>query len=121
MLCPALGPYPAAAEVDHTADTRIELEWDEELFALVGPPNEEPPPGHRPRRLPGNVTFRWHGDEGLHDRTCDARGNRLTFLTAGELDALRPAAKATASWWNQAVFAFIAALPAETPVVLFWD
>jgi hypothetical protein len=45
----------------------------------------------------------------------------LTWVPAGELAALAPPpAAAGGGGWNAAVFALLAALPADTPVVLFW-
>jgi hypothetical protein len=120
-LCPARQPYPTQGDVEHLADTRLELEWDEPLFAAIGPPLGPAELRRcKPTRLPQNVVFRWLGDEGLQERTCDARGNRLTHVQAGTLAAVARRSASRESAWNRAVVAFLAALPHETPVVLFW-
>jgi hypothetical protein len=121
FLCPRVRPFNEPhVDDDFLADTRIELAWDEALFAAIGPPLEETA-GRRcqPRRLPSNVTFRWLGDDGLQVRTCDARGNRLTYVPAGELADLQDLFGDRIPW-NEAVHSLLARLPRESPIVLFW-
>jgi len=99
------------------------MAFDDELFAMIGPLSG--PPERRlcePRRLPGHVSFQWLDDaEGLRERTCDGRGNRLTYITSGELAAIPAALSRGLSGWNRAVFQLLQQLNAETPVVLFWE
>lgn len=120
-LCPARAPYAVGGNAEHLADTRVGLEWDEALFAAIGPPLEGASQRRcRPQRLPPHVVFHWIGDEGLQERTCDLLGNRLTYVMAGDVAALGSLAAESGNQWNIAVFSLLAALPADTPVVLFW-
>lgn len=61
---------------------------------------------------------RWYGDEGLEERSNDPYGTTLTYTVAGEFAKIEPGER---SEWNTAVFAFLAALPPRTPVVLWWS
>lgn len=52
------------------------------------------------------------------DTTTDAYGQPLRMVHAGDLAAVDLGSEP--GLWGPAVWAFLAALPAETPVVLYW-
>jgi len=72
----------------------------------------------KPKRLPRKVHFDWYGDEGIERTTTDSYGDPLFYVKAGDL------AKAAGHWkgspWNEAAMAFVKALPADTPIILWW-
>lgn len=71
-----------------------------------------------PRPLPEWIRFRWYGDDGLEVATEDPYGTPLTYAMTGALCKVSLPKDATP--WNRAVWAFLAALPDDTPVVLWW-
>jgi hypothetical protein len=79
-------------------------------------------PGVKTKPLPKKVDFDWYGDEGLKRTKTDAYGGKLEYVTAGTLgEAMVSYTKKNKfSPWNEAVIAFICALPVDTPVVLYW-
>lgn len=88
--------------------TRIDLHRDYELFNQI-------------KALPslkGWLPVRWYEDDGLKERTTDPYGNDLKYTTASEFAAVDVPDDATD--WNRAAIAFLAALPPETRVYLWW-
>lgn len=71
-----------------------------------------------PRPCPPQVTMDRETDSGtVSSTTDDCYGAPLTYVTAGEL---APILAKSRSVWNRAVGSLMAALPAETVVVLDW-
>ena len=89
---------------------RISLDGDGRLWDAI----KELPP----HPLPPLTRFTWYSDGGLEDATTDKYGEPLTYATAGELGAI--VLPEDVSPRNAAVFAYLRALPAGTPVVLWW-
>ena len=86
---------------------RLGMHRDPELFdQILALPSLEL---HRP--------LDWYGDEGIESLAADPYGNVLRFCQAGDLGRTAPAFRST---WNEAVLAFIRALPPETEIVLWW-
>lgn len=73
-------------------------------------------------RLPKLVKFDWYGDEGVKTIEVDSYGSPLEYALAGDLGEAMVgyAKKHEFSTWNEAVIAFVCALPVDTPVVLYW-
>lgn len=72
--------------------------------------------GVTPHPLPPRSRFSWYGDEGLKDYTTDPYGTPLTYLTAAELLSVAPPENER----GPSVWAYLKALPPDTPVVLWW-
>jgi hypothetical protein len=74
------------------------------------------------RPLPKKVKFDWYGDEGIETRLTDSYGDPLEYCLAGDLGKamIGYAKKNEFNPWNEAVIAFVCALPVDTPVVLWW-
>jgi len=60
-----------------------------------------------------------HTDDGWRRTTTDPYGDPVRYALAGDLAAVLPADVST-SPWNDAVIAFVRALPADVPVYLWW-
>lgn len=89
--------------------TKLDLDQDYELFDRVMELDALPVPRG----------MYWHDDDvGLRVRRTDPYGGPLKYTSAGELLKVPLPADATA--WNRAAWAFLAALPPETEVVLWW-
>lgn len=107
----------------HLARQCLSLDRDYEIMAQI---DKEQMGGYgkgakavcKPQRLPPGLKFWWYADEGLKERRDDPYGSLLTYVEAGEL--AKVAMPPDASHWNKAVFAMMKALPADTPVVLWW-
>jgi hypothetical protein len=70
------------------------------------------------RPLPGGLKVGHYEDEGLKFEDVDRYGKPLTYTTSKDLRGLRlPDGLAS---WNEAILAFLLALPAETRIVLYW-
>lgn len=66
--------------------------------------------------LPPGAQVEWYGDEGLKKTREDPYGEPLTFMRAGDLVKLEmPPSKRWAAAW-----AYLKALPPETPILLWW-
>lgn len=90
------------------ADTRVSLDRDYALFDQI-------------KALPSWLTrfpLYWYGDDGVNLRSTDPYGDPLRYVCAVEFAAIKPADDATA--WNRAAIAFLAALPPDTRVYLWW-
>ncbi len=85
--------------------------WDE--IATLGE-TEIPQPlwCHYARRPDGETTF------GRLEKS--PYGERLTWLPAGKLLTLAEAPDVKSSWRNRAVWAYLAQMPEDYPVVLYW-
>ena len=68
-----------------------------------------------PRPLPSGVVLERLSGHGYERTDKDAFDDRLTSAVAGELLKASPE-----NPWNKAVWSFLAAVPAETEVVLYW-
>jgi hypothetical protein len=103
--------------------TKLWLTRNYELFGRIEPnfgidmlPEDYQPP--RLQDLPPGVTVSHNTDTKWEERTDDQYGKPLKWCWAGELAAV-PLPENT-SPWNRAAWAYLAELPAETPVVLWW-
>jgi len=68
--------------------------------------------------LPKGLKIGHHDDQGLKFDDVDRYGKPLTYTTSADLRRLRlPADLAP---WNQAVLAFLLALPPDAHLVLYW-
>jgi hypothetical protein len=70
------------------------------------------------RPLPPDLKVGCYEDEGLVFRREDSRDAPLTWTTPATLAAMELPAEL--SPWNNAVLAFLLALPAETRIVFYW-
>lgn len=70
------------------------------------------------RPLPPDVKVGCYEDEGLIFKNEDRYGQPLTCITAAELARLE--VPEGLSPWNNAVLAFLTALPEDVRIVLFW-
>ena len=59
-------------------------------------------------------------DKGFHAETTDKYGARLKAVTAGDLATLAAAPGIADDSQNRAVWAYLAALPPATDIVLYW-
>jgi len=48
-------------------------------------------------------------------------GERLTYTTAADLLTLKEHDAVTGSWTNRAVWAYLAQMPPDWPIVLYWN
>lgn len=69
--------------------------------------------------LPESVRFDWYGDNGVHETRNDSYGSGLEYAKAGDLARVMSKIKEMTPW-NEAVMAFVKALPKDTPIVLYW-
>ena len=69
-----------------------------------------------PARCPVGLKVGVYDDGGLTFRDTDAAGSPLTYCTAPDLTGMSGGGEP----WNQAVLAFLQALPADTRIVLYW-
>jgi hypothetical protein len=69
--------------------------------------------------LPQGLKVGIYEDQGLAFTEKDRSGNALTFTTSADLRRLQLSGEDIAPW-NQAILAFLLALPAETRIVLYW-
>lgn len=69
-----------------------------------------------PKLLPPGTKVTWYGDEGLEERTEDPYGDPLTYMTAGELLQV----ESPQNDLGRCAWAYLAALPRGTPVILWW-
>lgn len=103
--------------------TRIQCDRDYDVFAQIpgchyrGPEYARKPVA-RSRQLGAVELSTWTGDEGWAHVEEDPYGTPLEYILAGHLAKVNVD---KASPWNQACFAFIRALPKDTPVVLWWS
>ncbi len=61
----------------------------------------------------------WYDDEGIKSVIVDPYGEPLRYAKAGDLGAIWDELPA-GDRWNLAVFLFLAGIPSETWVVLYW-
>lgn len=73
-------------------------------------------------RLPTTAapTVKWYGDDGLLAVTRDPYGSPLVMSRAGELAPVLQAAVEPDKPWDAASAAFVAAMPPETQIVLWY-
>lgn len=98
------------------AYSRLEVTQDYHLFALI-----RSLPQHQ---LPPKMEVLWYDDDGCRYRTDDAYGAPLRWVKAIDLakaffDFLSDSLKEEDSYTN-ATYHFLANLPPDTPVILFW-
>jgi hypothetical protein len=60
------------------------------------------------------------GDPCYGEVTEDCYGNSLTWLTPTELLTLRDAREVRDNWHNRALWAYLAEMPKDWPIVLYW-
>ena len=92
----------------------LRFDRDERLFAQLAA-DATPCLVHR---LPDGLTVGIHEDAGLRYSAVDRYEQPLTFSTPAELRRL-VIPDGTAAW-NRAIVSFLAALPDDTRVVLYW-
>jgi len=98
---------------------RLRLDCDYDLFSQIGPCSRgRYKPITLPLPLPAGTKFDWYEDESVKTKTEDPYGVPLTYLPAA---AFRDMILEGVSDWNKAVLVFLAALPPDTPVVLWWN
>ena len=113
--------------VDNDRDARavdvlyVELDWGAERRDL-----DEQLEGLPSRDVPRHFTCRLaRSEDGEHtiygEVSEDEYGHPLRWVRAGDLAALGQHPQAPVSPRNRATFAYLAALPAGWPVVLFWS
>lgn len=108
------GPYsPDAPTPWHTAYDRLSLTHNKDLLALVQELEDQ-----HSRPMPEDIPVDWYGDDGLKRITQTPYGFPLRYVTAGQLATISP--PDSTSDWNRGVWAFLARLPADTPVILYW-
>jgi hypothetical protein len=74
-----------------------------------------------PRPFPENFIFDWYEDEGLKRRTVDSYGDKLTYLTAGELAKFFLAEENKGTTQRNIAFGkYLEALPEHYWCVLWW-
>jgi hypothetical protein len=100
------------------ATTRLDLFRNYDIFGQIDSRGRgDGPVVCNAKPLPPNVRFDWYEDDGIKERKEDQYGDKLTYVLAGELVKVKT--KDTCQW-NKAVFAMMKALPADTPVILWW-
>lgn len=97
--------FPADCRLMHT---RLALSWQD--YAAFDRMRAESTPLGR--------DVLWYEDGGLAERTTDPYGTPLTTIAAGAL--ARHLASAHLDAMDSAVRAYVRALPATTPVLLWW-
>jgi hypothetical protein len=97
----------------------LSFDRDYDLFACVeGFYRPEGEQRSRARANPMPGPCRIYGDNGIETRKDDSYGEPLTWSTAGEL--ARAMKDVDTSHRNKAIVAYLAALPPEYPIVLYW-
>jgi hypothetical protein len=125
-LSPAkFGPYSAGLNSWHNGGNSLSLSCSYAIFGQIAKTGwtRGVNPVCDPKPLPFDTvpgfSFSLPAGKGeLTDTTVDAYGTPLTYVTAGELARVKLPKDSTP--WNVAIFAMMAALPPETPVVLYW-
>lgn len=103
------------------ATERLSIDRDG-LGHMIAGQNDDGEEGVETKPIPKKVDFDWYDDEGLRRTKVDPYGSPLEYVEAGDLAAAMVgyAEKRKFSPWNEAVIAFVSALPVDTPVVLWW-
>ncbi|XXX79227.1 hypothetical protein WMF30_10675 [Sorangium sp. So ce134] len=116
-------PYATNSDRDARANDllQVELDWGAERRDL--PDLLEALPA---RDVPRHFRCRLaRTDDGEHavfgEVTEDSYGGPLRWVRAGDLAELAGHPQVTAAPRNRAAFAYVAALPPDWPVVLFWS
>lgn len=68
-----------------------------------------------PKPIPKSLIVHVYEDEGIKIRKMDPYGDKLTYVTAGDLSKAK-----SESAWNQGILTFIKTLPEDMPVILWW-
>jgi len=100
------------------ATDRLEFIRDGRIFAQLSARAEAEgvDPVCEPRPMPKKWLFYWDDD---HEPTrTDGYGDKLTYLTAGDFEAVEAPPKCHR--WNEAVLNFAKSLPEETQIILYW-
>lgn len=107
----------SGARVDIISSTRLDTWREYEFYAQITEEMGElgDKPVCDPQPLPKNVILHVYEDEGLKELDEDPYGEKLTYVTAGELAKTKPKTP-----WNKSVIAFISTLPEDMPVILWW-
>jgi hypothetical protein len=115
-------PYATNSDRDARADDllHVELDWGAERRDL--PEQLEALPSRDvPRHFSCRLARNEDGEHAFGEVTEDDYGDPLKWACAGDLTALAQHPQVTASPRNRAAFAYVAALPAEWPVVIFYS
>jgi hypothetical protein len=109
-------------------EKRLIMRYDIEIFAQIiqlapqeraGIPELPERPTLTVHPIPSQLTVMVPSeDRGFVARGNDDRGNALTFFYAGDMAQLKIPVRVTQ--WNNAVMAYVRALPRKTPIILWW-
>lgn len=112
-LMPLLGPDAGRHPVSHSL---MDVERRRELWpAIAALPTHE--------FADGITCFRGRdkdGDPKYGVAVTDPYGERIKFVLAGDLAALKDHEAVADSWQNRAVWAWLSHAPAEWPIALYW-
>lgn len=64
--------------------------------------------------------FSFYQNEGYGPRSEDGYGNPLRYVTAGALVTLADRPSVTDNWKNRAVWAYLAEMPPDWPIIIYW-
>lgn len=105
------------------ATSTLSFRRDYDIFTQIAgcrADEESPAQVCTPKPIPkGNVVL-WYKDEGIDDSTKSPYGDRLTYVTAGELCKVKLDTRFPTHQFNKAIFAMIRELPPESWVILYW-
>jgi hypothetical protein len=109
-------------------EVRLIMRYDVEIFAQIvqlapqeraGIPRLPDRPTVNLKPVPFNLAVMVPSeDRGFVARGNDDRGNALTYVYAEDLADLKIPVRVTQ--WNNAVMAYMRALPRKTPIILWW-
>lgn len=102
---------PGFPALNYTSQTVLSSSGSEDLFdVLKGLPSAP---------VPATFTS-FVGDQEYDLTTEDAHGDPVRTVSAGMLCTVQDHPGVTTSAKNRAIWAYLAALPADTPVALYW-
>ena len=110
-LCPLADPEDLQKDLV-LVSTQLMFDSDDRIFGQIVPLRTEPT--IKPRPIPEQLLVRVGQDETRED----VYGAVLTFVSAGELKTMEY--PEDTSVFNLAIRAFIAVLPDDTPIILWW-
>ena len=120
MLYPLMQGPSALQETRILGMTVIELHQDYRILGQIGDVGDGTSDVVvKAQPLPPQFWFEYLGEEAIERTREDRNGAPLTFVYAEELRKVK--LPEDSSPWNKAVFAFIKALPRDTPIILMWS
>lgn len=98
------------------AHDMIEIERRRELWPAI----EALPQANIPKPLSCFLARSEGGDHCYGEAETTPYGDRMKYTTAGDLLTLKDLPAVNDHWRNKAVWAYLAQMPAQWPIVLYW-